>query len=82
MKGEQDGQRTKKVTKNLGPGRIVVVFSVAGLQWLVAVRGLPISRGKLYPGYRPFRRLRFAVGGNRRERRAPMSELPALRMPH
>jgi len=32
------------------------------------VRGLPISRGKLYPGYRLFRRLRFVVGGNRRER--------------
>lgn len=32
------------------------------------MRGLPISRGKLYPGYRLFRRLRFVVGGNRRER--------------
>lgn len=46
----------------------VVGFSVAGPQWLVAMRGLPISRGKLYPGYRLFRRLRFVVGGNRRER--------------
>lgn len=47
---------------------VVVGFSVAGPQWLVAMRGLPISRGKLYPGYRLFRRLRFVVGGNRRER--------------
>lgn len=46
----------------------VVGFSVTGPQWLVAMRGLPISRGKLYPGYRLFRRLRFVVGGNRRER--------------
>ena len=49
-------------------GRIFCRPRRAGPQWLVAMRGLPISRGKLYPGYRLFRRLRFVVGGNRRER--------------
>lgn len=64
-----DGDRRRKRREiSDSEGTPVVGFSIAGPRWLVAMRGLPISRGKLYPGYRLFRRLRFVVGGNRRER--------------